>query len=60
MKHGITARTLEEATQRANVFQRVVDEGLLTQYVGIIIRKNDRGHPLAEVQDPSFSLQDED
>jgi hypothetical protein len=37
-----------------------MNEGLLTQYIGIMIRKNDKGHPLIKVQDPSFSLQDED
>jgi hypothetical protein len=60
MEHGITARTPDDATRRANVFWRVVDEGLLTWYVGIVTRKNDGGHTSTEVQDPSFSLQDED
>jgi hypothetical protein len=56
VEHDIPTTSSREATRRDNAFQRVVKEDLLTQYVSIVTRKNDEGHSLADVLDPSFSL----
>jgi hypothetical protein len=59
-EQGMTANTPREATREARPLRRQVEETLLTLYVRIVIRKNDRAQPLTEVHDPSFSLRDED
>jgi hypothetical protein len=59
-EQGMTANTLREATREAKPLRRQVKETLLTLYVSIVTRKNDRAQPLTEVHDLSFSLQDED
>jgi hypothetical protein len=41
-KQGMIINTLREATREAKPLQRQVEETLLTLYVSIIIRKNDR------------------
>jgi len=51
-EHSITASSPREDTRKAKPLQRQVDETLLTRYVGIVTRKNDRDRPLADVQDP--------
>jgi hypothetical protein len=59
-EQGITATTLRRATYEARPLWRQVEETLLTLYRGIVTRKNDGAQPPREVQDPSFSLRDED
>jgi hypothetical protein len=59
-EQGITANTPREATREAKPLRRQVEEILLTLYIGIVVRKNDRAQPPTEVHDPSFSLRDED
>jgi hypothetical protein len=59
-EHSITAAFPRAETRETKPLRRLVEEDLLTLYVGIVIRKNDGAQPSTEVHDPSFSLQDED
>jgi hypothetical protein len=59
-EHSITVAFPRAETCKTKPLRRLVEEGLLTLYVGIVIRKNDGAQPLTDVHDPSFSLRDED
>jgi hypothetical protein len=59
-EHSITAASPKAETRKTKPLRRLVEEGLLTQYVGIVTTKNDRAQPPADVHNSSFSLRDED
>jgi hypothetical protein len=59
-EYSITAAFPTTETRRTKPLRRLVEEVLLTLYIGIVTRKNDGAQPLIDVHDPSFSLRDED
>jgi hypothetical protein len=59
-EYSITTAFPRAETRKIKPLRRLVEEDLLTWYVGIVTRRNDGAQPLNNVHDLSFSLRDED